>query len=154
MSKQLREIQARKASLVKEARSITDIAAGEERDLTDEEINAFELLKGRIDLASAAIEREAGLIAEEARLSVSSALGTMVTDNRENDPLHGFANVGEFMVAVYRAEKYGKTTDARLLVGGTLNAAAPSNFANESAGQDGGFLVSAGESGAFDSLED
>ena len=52
MSKQLREIQARKASLVKEARSITDIAAGEERDLNDEEINAFELLKGRIDLAT------------------------------------------------------------------------------------------------------
>jgi hypothetical protein len=141
MSKQLREIQARKASLVKEARSITDIAAGEDRDLNDEEVTSFDALRVRIDAASTAIDREAALIAEEARLATSAATGPIVTDHRENDPLHGFANVGEFMVAVYHAEKYGKAPDARLLIGGGMNAAAPSSFANESAGQDGGFLV-------------
>ena len=51
MSKQLREIQARKASLVKEARSITDIAAGEDRDLNDEEVTSFDALRARIDAA-------------------------------------------------------------------------------------------------------
>ena len=141
MSKQLREIQARKASLVKEARSITDIAAGEDRDLNDEEVTSFDALRARIDAASTAIDREAALIAEEARLATSAAIGPIVTDPRENDPLHGFANVGEFMVAVYHAEKYGKAPDGRLLIGGGMNAAAPSSFANESAGQDGGFLV-------------
>ena len=131
MSKQLREIQARKASLVKEARSITDIAAGEDRDLNDEEVTSFDALKARIDAASTAIDREAALIAEEARLATSAATGPIVTDHRENDPMHGFANVGEFMVAVYHAEKYGKAPDGRLLIGGGMNAAAPSSFANE-----------------------
>ena len=143
MSKSLRELQARKAALVKDARSLTEIAAGEARDLTDEEVTSFDALKARIDAASAAIDRESTLIAEEAQLSIGSALGSIVTvtDNRENDPMHGFANVGQFMVAVYQAEKYGKAPDERLLIGGAMNAAAPSNFANESAGQDGGFLV-------------
>ena len=141
MSKQLREIQARKASLVKEARSITDIAAGEDRDLNDEEVTSFDALKARIDAASTAIDREAALIAEEARLATSSAIGPIITDHRENDSMHGFVNVGEFMVAVYHAEKYGKAPDGRLLIGGGMNAAAPSSFANESAGRDGGFLV-------------
>ena len=113
MSKQLREIQARKASLVKEARSITDIAAGEDRDLNDEEVTSFDALRARIDAASTAIDREAALIAEEARLATSAAIGPIVTDHRENDPLHGFANVGEFMVAVYHAEKYGKAIEDR-----------------------------------------
>ena len=49
MSKQLRELQARKATLVKDARALTDIAASEERDMTDEELNAFNALKAKIE---------------------------------------------------------------------------------------------------------
>ena len=64
MSKQLRELQARKATLVKDARALTDIAAAEERDMTDEELNAFNALKAKIEAASAAIDREAALIAQ------------------------------------------------------------------------------------------
>ena len=37
MSKQLRELQARKAGLIKEARALTDRAAAESRDMKDEE---------------------------------------------------------------------------------------------------------------------
>jgi HK97 family phage major capsid protein len=92
MSKQLRELQARKASLVKEARSITDIAAGEDRELNDEEVTSFDALKTRINTSSIAIDREVALIAEEARLATSAAIGPIVTDHRENDPMHGFAN--------------------------------------------------------------
>jgi len=69
MSKQLRELQARKATLVKDARALTDIAAAEERDMTDEELNAFNALKAKIEAASAAIDREAALIAEEAHMA-------------------------------------------------------------------------------------
>ena len=67
MSKHLRELQARKTTLVKEARSLTDRAASENRDLTDEEVSAFDALRTRIDASSVAIGREAALIADENR---------------------------------------------------------------------------------------
>jgi HK97 family phage major capsid protein len=137
MSKQLRALQARKSALVKEARALTDLAATESRDRTDAEVTAFDALRGKIDAASASIDREAALIAEEARLSASNALGVVVTDNRELDPKRGFASIGEFMQAVYLSQKPGKSMDERLFIG----AAAPTSFGNESAGQDGGFLV-------------
>jgi HK97 family phage major capsid protein len=141
MSKQLRELQARKTALVKEARALTDRAAADSRDLSDEEVTAFDALKSRIDATTAAIDREAALIAEEAQLAVHQALGPIVTDNRAADPMHGFYCVGEFMQAVFQAEKPGKGIDERLLVGGGRSAAAPGTFSNEAAGQDGGFLV-------------
>lgn len=141
MSKQLRELQARKASLVKEARVLTDRAAADARDLTDEESSAFDALKTRIDATSVAIDRESALIAEEAQLAMSAAPSIIsVTDNRENDPKHGFQSIGDFMQAVYQAEKPGNAVDERLRIG-SRNAAAPSNYANEASGQDGGFLV-------------
>ena len=144
MSKQLRELQARKSTLVKEARALTDRAASDNRDLSDEEVTAFDALKTRIEAASNAIDREASLIAEEAQMAhapASSGAFITVTDNREADPLHGFRTAGEFMQAVYQAEKPGKSLDERLLIGGGRGAAAPGSFANEAPGQDGGFLV-------------
>ena len=144
MSKQLRELQARKSNLVKEARALTDRAAADNRDLNDEEATAFDSLKTRIEAASNAIDREASLIAEEAQMAqVPAASGAFitVTDNREADPMHGFRTAGEFMQAVYQAEKPGKSLDDRLLIGGGRGAAAPGSFANEASGQDGGFLV-------------
>jgi len=143
MSKQLRELQARKTTLVKEARNLTDRVAADSRDMSDEEVVAFDALRTRIDATSAAIDREAALIADEARISVSSAIGPIVTDNREDDPKRGFGSLGEFMQSVYQADKPGKSIDGRLLLGGLggMSAAAPANFSNEAAGQDGGFLV-------------
>ena len=41
MSKQLRELQACKATLVKDALSLTDIAAAVQRDMNEEEVSAF-----------------------------------------------------------------------------------------------------------------
>lgn len=143
MSKQLRELQARKTTLVKEARSLTDRVAADSRDMSDDEVVAFDALRTRIDATSAAIDREAALIADEARISVGSAIGPIVTDNREADPKRGFGSLGEFMQAVYQADKPGKSIDGRLLLGGLggMSAAAPGNFSNEAAGQDGGFMV-------------
>ena len=68
MSKQLRELQARKSTLVKDARALTDIAAAEQREMNEEEVSAFEALKSKIEATSAAIDREAALIAEEAHM--------------------------------------------------------------------------------------
>ena len=140
MSKQLREFQSRKSTLVKEARALTDRVAADNRDMTDEEVNAFDALRTRIDAASASIDREAALIADEARIGIASAMGPIVTDNREGDAKRGFYSLGEFMQAVYQADKPGQSLDARLLPHG-IGAAAPSTFSNEAAGQDGGFLV-------------
>ena len=146
MSKQLRELQARKAGLIKEARALTERAAAENRDMDDDEAQAFDALRQRIDAASAAIDRESALIAEEAQMAMSVEVPNSsvitVTDNREADSRHGFKTIGEFMQAVYQAEKPGTAVDERLLIGGNgRNAAAPASYGNEAAGQDGGFLV-------------
>ena len=144
MSKQLRELQARKASLVKDARQLMDIAVSEERDLNDQELEAFEVLKAKIEATSAAIDREADLIAEEAKMAhvahtnhgadlylpVKAKVSPMisVSDNRELDPTHGFKSVGEFLKTVCHAQKPGAAIDERLLIGTSRSAAVPANF--------------------------
>ena len=145
MSKKLRELQTRKAGLIKEARALTERASAESRDMSEEETTAFDTLKGRIDAASAAIDREAALIAEEAQMAMSvevpSGALISVSESRAADPRHGFQSLGEFMQAVYQAEKPGQSLDERLLIGGGRGAAAPGAYGNEASGQDGGFLV-------------
>jgi hypothetical protein len=49
MSKHLRELQARKANLVKDARALTEGAAAENRDLTAEEASRFDTLRAQIE---------------------------------------------------------------------------------------------------------
>ena len=145
MSKQLRELQARKASLVKDARTLTDIAAAEDRDMNEDEVSAFEALKEKIEASSAAIDREASLIAEEAHLNHSSQLShssvITVVDNLASDPKHGFKSVGEFLKTVCQAQKPSSSIDERLLIGSGRGAAGASNFGSEGSAQDGGFLV-------------
>ena len=41
---------------------------------------------------SAAIDREAALITDEARISITSAIGSIVTDNRDADPKRGLGS--------------------------------------------------------------
>jgi HK97 family phage major capsid protein len=145
MSKQLRELQARKATLVKDARALTDIAAAEQRDMNDEEVAAFGALKAKIEATSAAIDREAALIAEEAQMNHPSQLATAsvitVVDNAAADPKHGFKSVGDFLKTVRQAQNPGASIDERLLIGSGRNAVAPATFGNEGSAQDGGFLV-------------
>ena len=150
MSKQLRELQARKAALVHEARELTDTASSQDRDLSEDECSAFDALKIRISAASGAIDRETTLIAEEAHsaialtgsgASVSAGSVITVSDNRELDSKHGFQSVGEFLKTVCHAQKHGNSIDDRLLIGSGRGAAAPATFGNEGSAQDGGFLV-------------
>ena len=145
MSKQLRELQARKAALVKDARALTDIAATEQRDMNQEEVNAFEVLKAKIEATSSAIDREAALISEEAQMAHSTQLPNAsviaVVNNAESDPKHGFKSVGEFLKTVCQAQKHGSALDERLLIGSTRGAAVSTSFGSEGSAQDGGFLV-------------
>lgn len=124
MSKQLREFQSRKSTLVKEARALTDRLAADNRDMSDEEVTAFDALRTRIDAASASIDREAALISDEARIDITSAIGPIVTDNRKGDAKRGFYSIGEFVQAVYQADKPRQLIDSRLPPGG-ISAATP-----------------------------
>lgn len=133
MSKKIRELNAKKATLVQSARAITDKASAEARDLTTEEAAQFDGLKAQIDSASAALDRERELVAHEAQLGIQSALGITVTDNIEKDAKRGFRSFGDFAAAVAGAS-IGGGVDQRL-------AAAPTNFGNESNGADGGFAI-------------
>ena len=141
MSKQLRELQARKASIVGSARAITDLASSEDRDLSEDESQAFARFAASIDSTNAAIARETTLISEETTMGHSAADSFIsVTDNREADPKRGFAQVGEFLQSVRRADSAGRAIDERLLIG-SRNAAAPATFGSDNSGADGGFIV-------------
>jgi len=132
MSKQLRELQARKATLVKDVRALTDFAAAEQRDMNEEEVSAFEALKSKIKATSASIDPVAALIPEEAHMvhtaHLPNASVITVVDNAASDPKHGFKSVGEFLKTVRQAQNPGASIDDRLLIGSARNAAVPSSF--------------------------
>lgn len=138
-SKTMRALQSAKSKYVSDARAITDKAAAENRDLTDDEQTAFNALSGQIKTANAGIEREQMLIAEESALgSVTMADGTvLVEDNILKDPKRGFAHAGDFLSAVISAGRRGADPDQRLLIG----AAAPTTYGQEAVGSDGGFAI-------------
>lgn len=149
MNKQLRALLERKQKSLAAARAITEKAAAESRDLTDEESTAFAAETAELGKINAAIAREQALIAEEAAMAASAAQAGLggpganrtphitVHPNVEQDPRHGFASFGEFAQQVRAAGGRNAQPDERLLIG----AAAPTTFGNESTGADGGFLV-------------
>ncbi|PXV60666.1 phage major capsid protein, HK97 family [Dyella jiangningensis] len=142
MSKKLRELQARKAKHVAAMRAITDKAATEARDLTDDEASAFDTEKAALASVNRAIEREEELIEAERSAGVSfesNAPMSALTDRREADPRRGFASFGEFAQSVRAGSLRNGALDERL----TISAAAPGagSYANEASGQDGGFLI-------------
>lgn len=140
MSKKLRELTARKAAHVAAMRAIADKATTEGRDLTDEEVAAFDAEKSKAASAQAAIEREQELIEHErsagAVIPDDANIGTL-TDRAAADPKRGFATFGEFAASVRAANSKGGQIDSRLQIG----AAAPSTYGNESSGQDGGYAI-------------
>lgn len=136
MSKKLRDLQSKKATLVQSARALTDVADKEARDLTAEEATQFDAISAQITAASAAIDREHALIAAEAQVGITSVLGNQVTDNIEQDPKRGFQSFGDFARSVAAAQN-GGAIDKRL----AFSAAAPGSFGNEAAGTDGGFAI-------------
>jgi HK97 family phage major capsid protein len=137
-SKDLRDLQAKKAGLIASARALTDLAKTETRDLSAEESTQFDALVEQSDTVSLAIEKERFLLDSEASLGFSAG-STIIDmgDNREKDEKRGFKSFGEFAHAVQVASSGRNAIDERL----SLMAAAPSTYGNESTGADGGFLV-------------
>lgn len=152
MSKQLRELQTKKAELLTQARAITSPADAEGREMTEDESIAYATCEKKINITSAALEREISLIAQEAQGAiVAQSLGnysppTAISTHgygepqAANDKTHGFRNVGDFAKAIFSASgavRHGGDIDRRLMIGAALG----STYANETSGADGGFLI-------------
>jgi HK97 family phage major capsid protein len=134
-----RNLQARRADVLKAARSLTTFADSEGRDMTEDEQKQFDghmamaaSLKSQIASEEALELEEAGLKADR---SVDIGAGKVIETktNAEDDPKRGFKSFGEFAAAVQRDEVLGQR-DRRL-------AAAPGTSGAEGSGTDGGFLV-------------
>ncbi len=141
MSKNLRELQARKTKHVAAMRTISDKAHAESRDLTDEEVSAFDAEKSSLERINASIAREETLIEQErsAGVVIPDVARVTTRSRSEDDPTRGFASFGEFAQSVRGASLNRGSIDQRLAIG----AAAPGagTYANEAGGADGGFLV-------------
>lgn len=139
MSKNLRELQARKAKHVSAMRAITDLAAKESRDLTDAEVTAFEAAKADAEKVDKAIARENDLAESERTVAIpDDARIEGGIDRKTLDRKAGFKSFGEFALALVRAGKnFTNPGDDRLGIG----AVAPTTFGNEAGGTDSGFLV-------------
>lgn len=149
----VRKLQAEQAAAVDKMNAILAKANGEDRDLNEAEQAEFgaaeaaaAALKGRIarqqavEMASAGVVRDAVGTAVE----IGAARTIAVSENLDNDPKRGFANIGEYAQAVIGASaalRSGTALDKRLMGLGGYNAAAPSTFGGEGVGADGGFLV-------------
>lgn len=156
MSKKLRELQAKKsaaatdkANHLKSASALLEKAAAENRDLTEVEQGEFDKFKASADQKTAEIDRLQGQIDIEQELAVANANANgvvviegngnvAVTENRAADPKLGFRSAGDFFQSV-RGATMSRSTGAS--IDNRLMAAAPSTFAGEGVGADGGFLV-------------
>lgn len=138
MSKKLRELKARKATLVQQATALNATASAAGRDFDDAEQASFNDLKAQIEGVNRQIEAEEFLAEQQAAIGITAPGAVVtVTDNREADPQRGFQSFGEFAQAVRAAGQRNAAVDERLMIG----AAAPSTFGNENAGGDGGFSI-------------
>lgn len=132
-SKKLRELKARKATLLGQASALT--AAADGRDFSEEESTQFGELKAQIEGVNRQIEAEEFLVEQQRSIDLPGNV-LFMGDNREQDDTRGFRTAGEFYRAVGQAG-LGRGVDQRLQIG----AAAPGTYGNESAGADGGFAI-------------
>lgn len=140
----IRALKAKLATVLGQARGITDKAAAEGRDtLSAEEQSAFEAHISAAQQVQAQINNMEAMADLEAGLGTSVELGanakiTATKTNLADDPKRGFKTFGEFAVAVKAAGMEGREPDSRLVIGA---ASGPTTFGNEGVGADGGFAI-------------
>lgn len=139
----VRVLQQRKAAAVSRAKTLNDVAAAADRDLSPDEQVEFDAAMAEAKGFDARIARAQDMAAQDIGSSVEIVGGAItVTENLTADPKGGFAQVGDYMKAVHSAStasRSGVAIDKRLLVG----AAVPGSFGGEGVGADGGFLIPA-----------
>jgi len=157
MSVRIRALQARKAEQIAASRALMALAEAENRDFTAEELAQFNANATTLAGINASIERENALAIEEAGMSAVASVNAAgqstvtvparaslsVVENHSADPNRGFATFGEYARSVRAAgmiNRTGQAMDSRLIP----LATAPSTFAGEGSGADGGILVPPG----------
>lgn len=152
----VRRLKASKADEIKAARAITDLAAKEARDLTEDEQTKFDAHLAKAKSIDAQIEREEMLAAQEAGMGTGRNRGTAmevpdgatieVGDHQLlQDPNRGFRSFGEFAQLVRGRGMSGGQLDERLAINeASFRAATPSTFGNEATGEDGAFAIPPG----------
>lgn len=153
----LEELKARLAELQESAKAIQAKADAESRDLTGEEDTQLEQVFAEFDATEKEIKRRERIAAQDVRLQSGGRrtapelpqnsgaddddpparrrAGVWVPPvNKAERDRWGWKNMGEFSVAVLNACRPGATIDPRL-----INA--PTSYASEGIGQDGGFVV-------------
>lgn len=138
MKSNIHALRQRKVELVKSQRAMLDAAHAEGRDLNEADAAKYEENTNALAKLEASIERE------ERLLELERGMRTVVDDNQAASAAagapaaaknQGFANFGEFLQAVVRAERTnGRSLDSRL-----MHAAA--SGASEGVPADGGFMV-------------
>lgn len=124
-------------------------ADGEERELTEDEVELIESLTAQFDKKTEEIERRQKMQAQAARLNESFGRKTDANGSEENVEARrvpakarsedtgkwGWRSFGEFAASVRRASARSGSMDPRLV------ANAPTTYGSEGVGEDGGFAV-------------
>lgn len=130
----IHSLRQRKADLVKVQRALLDAAHSEGRDLSEADAAKYE------DNTKALMNLEASIEREEKQLEIERNMpgvteNEFVAEPTLADKKQGFANFGEFLQAVVRADRSnGRIMDPRLMQ-------ATASGASEAIPADGGFLV-------------
>ena len=136
MIKRLNALKQRKAAAVEKMNAI--LAAAGTADLTAEQATEFAALRADAEAAQVSIEQAQAAI--EAARGIELPADARIENTGPQAERHanrGFQTFGHFLHAVRSAAIRPHATDERL----QLEAAAPSSYANEASGADGGFLV-------------
>jgi HK97 family phage major capsid protein len=134
-AKQLRALLMKRDGIVQAMQAITG-AVAEGAGLTAEQNTAIDGHLASIAALDGDIKRLQAVL-EAGRTAVAIPGNVIATrENLLEDPKYGFKSLSEFATAVRAANAAGEV-DKRL----AIVAAAPSTYANESAGADGGFLI-------------
>ena len=140
----IESLRSRQQELQAASEALVASADGEDRDLTDEELETIETNRGEIEKVSRQIsarETAAAVTAAPTRRTAAepanAARTTVPAQARGADAArNGFRSFGEFAATVRHGSTPGAQVDSRL-----LNVA--TTFGNESTGAEGGFAVPA-----------
>ncbi|MBE9509145.1 MAG: phage major capsid protein [Chloroflexi bacterium] len=136
----VRELRAKQSALTDEMQVLLDLTEKEDRDLTDDEKEKFDKLKGEHDSLEQRIERMEGL--EERQSKLNKSIATPPDQGQPGDGASSgdsdFRSFGEFMQCVARAglPEPRRHVDPRLEI--EKRAATGQG---EAVGSEGGFLV-------------
>lgn len=144
---QLRKLTASRDAKLDAMQKLTAAAeASESGGFSAEQRTQFDALQGEIEGLNADIKRVKASMEAQRGVEIPANSRIETRDNQRESGTHGFRNFGDFANSVLRAG-LGEQPDARLVLGAgglpQIGAAStlPTNYANESNGADGGFLV-------------